>query len=144
MVPEKVDHFLNLSLTNLGFDWVDLYLIHVPFGVNSSSEADPLPMKDGQVVLDLDTNLEGIWSAMEDTVRHGKAGSIGVSNFDSGQINRVMKMAKIPVSVLQVELHAYFQQQELRSTCEQWDISIMAYSPLSSPGRGDFYKQIGL
>lgn len=45
-----------------------------------------------------------------------------------------MKHATFKPQVLQVELHAYFQQKELREFCEQHDIILTAYAPLGSPG----------
>jgi diketogulonate reductase-like aldo/keto reductase len=67
---------------------------------------------------------------MEKQVDLGKARSIGLSNFNVSQIQRILKSAKIPPAVLQVELHTYFQQKELREFCRQHGIAVQAYSPL--------------
>jgi alcohol dehydrogenase (NADP+) len=102
MKKEKVDHFFEKSLSSLQLDYVDLYLIHAPFGLDSKSDDDPIPMKNGEVVLDPETNLEAIWKAMESLVQNGKVKSIGISNFDETQIQRIVKVAKVPPTVLQV------------------------------------------
>jgi len=141
---EKVSIFMEKSLKALQLDYVDQYLIHAPFGLDSQSDDDPIPIKDGEVVMDKNVNLEAVWAAMEDLVKAGKTKSIGLSNFDPGQIERIVKIAKVPVAVLQVEMHVYFQQKELREICTKHDIKVCAYSPLGSPGRKDFYNKLGL
>jgi len=143
IVPGKVSHFLNISLENLQLDYVDLYLIHCPFGLDSKSDDDPIPIKDGKVVIDYSTNLEGVWNSMEKQVAIGKAKSIGISNFDESQIERIVKIAKIPPANLQIELHAYSQQKTLRAVCIKHGISVCAYSPLGSLGIKEFYKSMG-
>ena len=63
------------------------------------------------------------------------AKSIGVSNFTSDQIDRISRLARIPIAANQVECNAYFMQKKLRATMDNWGIKIMAYGPLGSPGR---------
>ena len=76
-----------------------------------------------------------LWREMEKLVDSGKVKSIGVSNFSSVQIEKISKIARIPIAVNQVECHAYFQQKKLRSTMDKWGIKVMAYAPLGSPGK---------
>ena len=71
---------------------------------------------------------------MEELVAEGKVRAIGVSNFNSKQISRVLEVAKIPIATNQVECHAYFQQRQLRQFCADKGISITAYAPFGSPG----------
>lgn len=79
---------------------------------------------------------------MEEQVEAGKLRNIGISNFNASQIERVCSNAKIKPAVLQVELHAYMQQKELRKVCKDNGIAITAYSPLGSPGaRGHFISK---
>jgi len=54
-----------------------------------------------------------------------------------------MKSARIQPSVLQVELHAYFQQKPLRQLCSKHAISVCAYGPLGSKGRMEFSLECG-
>lgn len=81
---------------------------------------------------------------MEEQVDSGRAKSIGLSNFNSEQIERIMKIARIQPSNLQVELHAYFQQKTLRSTCKKHNITVCAYGPLGSRGRIELNAKRGI
>ena len=75
-----------------------------------------------------------MWRDMEAAFAAGKARSIGISNFSSEQSEALAKMAKVPIAANQVELHAYFQQKNLRQTMDRLGIKVMAYAPLGSPG----------
>lgn len=77
---------------------------------------------------------------MEEQVTAGLVKHIGLSNFNSQQIQRVYDNAKIKPSVLQVELHAYMQQKELRALCEELNIIVTAYSPLGSPAAKSHFQ----
>ncbi|PIO62279.1 hypothetical protein TELCIR_16173, partial [Teladorsagia circumcincta] len=66
--------------------------------------------------------------------------SIGVSNFNHKQIERVIANSTIKPAVLQVELHPYFQQKKLREFCKEKHIAVTAYSSLSNPGSAFFRK----
>ncbi len=102
MTPERVSKFLQQSLDNLKLDYLDLYLIHVPFGVEPLGEQPLQKDADGQIILDLSTNHAAIWAAMESQVAEGKTKSIGISNFDVSQIKRLIDGAKIKPANLQV------------------------------------------
>lgn len=65
--------------------------------------------------------------------------NLGVSNFNEEQIEKIARSAAVKPQVLQVELHAYFQQSELRKFCSQHDIVVTAYAPLGSPGAKDHF-----
>ena len=80
---------------------------------------------------------------MEAQVDAGLTKSIGISNFNEDQIERIVANARIKPANLQIELHAQFQQKSLRECCEKHGISICAYAPLGSPGRNDFYIKNG-
>lgn len=62
-----------------------------------------------------------------------------MSNFNEEQIAKIIKSATIVPQVLQVELHAYFQQVELRKFCSEYDIIVTAYAPLGSPGAKEHF-----
>ena len=81
--------------------------------------------------------------AMENTVDAGLTKSIGISNFNEDQIDRIVKAARIKPANIQVELHAEFQQKSLRTFCHERGITVCAYAPLGSPGRRDFYTKQG-
>lgn len=65
--------------------------------------------------------------------------NIGLSNFNENQIIKLMKNCNFKPQVLQVELHAYFQQQDLRKFCSDHAIVVTAYAPLGSPGAKDHF-----
>lgn len=75
-----------------------------------------------------------IIQVMERQVKDGLTKAIGLSNFNATQVQRVYENAEIKPAVLQVELHAYLQQKELRGTCKKLNIAVTGYSPLGSPG----------
>lgn len=72
---------------------------------------------------------------MEAQVDAGRAKSIGLSNCNSKQIERIVQSARIKPANLQVEVHAYFQQKPLRAFCAQHGITVCAYGSLGSSGR---------
>lgn len=71
---------------------------------------------------------------MEKLVKLGLTKSIGLSNFNQEQVQRIYSVAEIKPSVLQVEMHAYLQQKDLQDICKKLNIALTAYSPLGSPG----------
>lgn len=74
------------------------------------------------------------WAAMEEIVNSGRAKSIGISNFNGQLIMDLLRYAKIPPSVLQIEHHPYYVQSQLIEFCKEQNIAVTAYSsfgPLS-------------
>ncbi|XP_047353145.1 aldo-keto reductase family 1 member A1-like [Vespa velutina] len=133
--PSDVEKFLKLSLERLGLDYLDMYLIHMPFAfVLDKNEYAPAALDDGSYILDLDTDPVSVWKEMEKQVAKGRVKSIGLSNFNEAQILEVYKNAKIKPANLQVELHAYLQQKPIREFCQKHNIVVTAYSSLASPG----------
>jgi len=131
--PEEVAKAIDLSLSNLGIDYVDLYLIHWPFNFKAGSGNVPKNSAD-EVEIDTSVNVADTWKALEKIVEQGKAKAIGVSNFDEKHIEEVLKIAKIPPAVNQVELHPHLPQTELIEFCKKHNIVVTAYSPLGSTG----------
>lgn len=108
---EKTLKAFDKSISKLGLDYVDLYLIHWP----------------GK-----DTFID-TWRALEKLYRDGRVRAIGVSNFKPHHLQTLMEHSEEKPVINQVELHPYFQQKELREFCKQHDIVVEAWSPL---GRG--------
>jgi len=140
---KKVEFFLDLSLQGLKLEYVDLFLIEFPVGFRSEEDGEQFVDEDGSGMLDLNTDIISLWKAMESQVDAGRCKSIGLSNFNSKQIERIVQAARIKPSCLQVELHAYFQQKPLRELCSKHDISVCAYGPLGSKGRLEFSNECG-
>jgi diketogulonate reductase-like aldo/keto reductase len=101
---------LETSLGELGFDAVDLYLVHWP-----------LPAHD----LYVET-----WRALEKIAADGRARAIGVSNFTPEHLQRLLDETEVVPAVNQVELHPYLQQSELRAFHARHGIVTEAWSPL--------------
>lgn len=133
--PGDVERFMKLSLEKLGLAYVDMYLIHMPFAFKlDESTYTAAVNEDGSYVLDLDSDPVAVWKEMEKQVEMGRAKSIGLSNFNEEQVSNIWKNASIKPSNLQIELHAYMQQNSLRQLCRSHNIAVTAYSPLASPG----------
>ncbi|MBO0601881.1 aldo/keto reductase [Sporosarcina sp. E16_3] len=96
------------SLTKLGVDYLDLYLIHWPVA-GKYKEA---------------------WRALETLYKEGRVKAIGVSNFQIHHLEDLMKDAEIKPMVNQVEYHPRLTQKELQAFCQQQDIQLEAWSPL--------------
>ena len=74
---------------------------------------------------------------MEEQVDTGRTRSIGLSNFNSEQLDKIVKNARIRPVNLQVEMHAYFQQTKLREFCKDKTLVLTAYAPLGSKTRSE-------
>ncbi|CAH0551390.1 unnamed protein product [Brassicogethes aeneus] len=144
MRAEHVEHFIKRSLKDLQLDYLDLYLIHVPFGFNYKGEDLHPHSADGNIDLDLTTDHISVWKKMEEMKQKNLTKSIGVSNFNMSQVQRILDNCKIPPSNLQIECNAYNQQKEMVEFCKKNDIVVTAYSPLGSPGLGKFLSQFGV
>jgi diketogulonate reductase-like aldo/keto reductase len=97
------------SLTRLGIDYVDLYLIHWPEGGPTWA-----------------------WPGMERARELGMARSIGVSNFGAGELERVIAAGTVRPAVDQVEFSAMRYRRGLLDACLKQDVAAEAYSPLGT------------
>jgi len=111
-LPEDARLAFELSLQELGFDYVDLFLIHWP-----------LPTRyDGDFV--------STWKALEEFYRDGRARSIGVSNFQPHHLRRLHENTEVPPAVNQIEVHPFLTQDEVRGFCAEHGIAVEAWSPI--------------
>ena len=110
------------TVTKLGVDTLDLYLIHWP----------------------VEGKYKETWKAMEKLYKDGRIRAIGVSNFHPAHLEDLMKDAEIKPMVNQVEFHPLLNQQELRDYCKQHSIQMEAWSPLAQGKllNNDVVKQI--
>ncbi len=110
--PDDARRAFDESLKVLGFDYLDLFLIHWP-----------LPTRyDGDYV--------STWQTLEEFYRDGRARSIGVSNFQPRHLRRLHTECEIPPAVNQIEVNPYLTQDEVRGFCAEHQIAIEAWSPL--------------
>ncbi|XP_038221004.1 aldo-keto reductase family 1 member B1-like isoform X1 [Zerene cesonia] len=131
--PDLVKGALLKTLENLNIKYIDLYLIHWPQGYKEDGELFPADAS-GKIQFS-DVDYVDTWKALEPLVGEGLVRSLGISNFNSKQIDRLLKSATIKPVVNQVECHPYLNQQRLIQYCEARGIKITAYSPLGSPDR---------
>eukprot|EP01129_Flabellula_baltica_P001648 TRINITY_DN11594_c0_g1_i1.p1 TRINITY_DN11594_c0_g1~~TRINITY_DN11594_c0_g1_i1.p1 ORF type:complete len:317 (-),score=74.69 TRINITY_DN11594_c0_g1_i1:36-986(-) len=132
--PNDVRPAIEVTLKNLGLEYLDLYLIHWP--ITFAKLGDQLfPTDDsGNAMLTYQPNTE-TWGAMEQLVDAGLTKFIGLSNFNQNQIQEILDIAKIRPSFLQCESHPYLPQNDLIQFCKDNGIIFEAYSPLGSPDR---------
>jgi 2,5-diketo-D-gluconate reductase A len=110
--PDDARRAFDASLDALGFDYLDLFLIHWP-----------LPTRyDGDFV--------STWRTLEEFYRDGRARSIGVSNFQAHHLRRLHTETEVPPAVNQIEVHPYLTQDELRAFCAQHQIAVEGWAPL--------------
>ncbi|HEX4297468.1 MAG TPA: aldo/keto reductase [Devosia sp.] len=101
------------TMAGLGLDVLDLFLIHWP-----------VPGQDRYVEA---------WTTLLELQQQGRIRSIGVSNFDPDQIERLIRETGVAPVLNQIELHPRFQQRDLRGYHKRRDIRLMSWSPLG-PG----------
>lgn len=97
------------SLERLGIDQLDLYLVHSPRGGPTWA-----------------------WPGMERALERGLTRSIGVSNFDAGELETVIEACTTPPAVDQVQFSPFQYRRELLNACQRHGIALEAYSPLTS------------
>lgn len=100
---------LAASLEKLGMDYIDLYLLHQPYG-----------------------DVAGAWKALEEAKEDGVLKSIGVSNMTPKIWKEFLPQASTIPAVNQVECNPFFQQKELKALLAEHNVKIEAYQPLGS------------
>jgi len=107
----KTSDAIDKMLKRLDTDYIDLLLLHQQFG-----------------------DYIGAYKDMQKAVKDGRVKSIGLSNFESERLEEVLDIANICPSVLQVECHPYYQQNELKKRIKKYGTIIESWYPI---GHGD-------
>lgn len=107
------------SLSRLGMDYLDLYLIHMPYG-----------------------DVFGAWQAMEQLYREGRVRAIGVCNFSTARLADLMSHFTVVPAVNQVETHIFNQQQAMTRYASKHGIHIEAWSPFAEGKNGFFQNEV--
>ncbi len=106
----------DLSMKKLGLDYLDLYLMHKPYG-----------------------NYYAAWRAMERLYKEGRIRAIGVTSFSNERLQDLFLHNEIKPAVNQLETHPFFQQQSANEFLRQEDIQHEAWSPFAE-GLNDIFN----
>ncbi|KAF7325863.1 Aldo-ket-red domain-containing protein [Mycena kentingensis (nom. inval.)] len=121
---KEPDAALASSLSKLGVDYLDLWLMHWPAPMTKDTPAGPDFTHDW---LDTWKSMERLYKANPDKLK-----AIGVSNFSVEFMERLLAVAEVVPAVNQIELHPSCPQHDVVEFCEKKGIVITAYSPLGS------------
>jgi diketogulonate reductase-like aldo/keto reductase len=112
---EKTKKAFEKSLKRLQLDYLDLYLIHQPFG-----------------------DVYGAWRAMEEIYKEGKVRAIGVSNFQPDRLMDLIMHNKVVPAVNQIETHPFCQQVETQKFLKENNVQIESWGPFAE-GRNNLF-----
>ncbi len=113
---EKAKKSIDDSLKKLQTDYIDLLLLHQPFG-----------------------DYYGAYRAMEEAYKEGKVRAIGVSNFYPDRFVDLCHFVDVKPAINQVETHVFNQQKEVRKYMEKYGTQIMAWGPFAE-GKNNMFK----
>lgn len=115
---ERAKRAFERSLKRLGLDYLDLYLIHQPFG-----------------------DYYGSWRAMEELYREGNVRAIGVSNFYPDRLVDLICHSEVVPAVNQVETHPFFQQTEAQKVMQEYGVQMESWGPFAEGRNGLFTNE---
>lgn len=116
---ESAQQAFNQSLERLGLDYLDLYLIHQPYG-----------------------DVHGSWRAMEELYKEGRIRAIGVSNFQPDRVMDFICNTQIVPAVNQIELHPFCQQVEAARFLADNGVQTQSWAPFAEGRNGLFENEI--
>ena len=112
---EKAKQGIDDSLQKLGLDYMDLYLLHQPYG-----------------------DVAGAWRALVEAQKAGKIKSIGVSNFAPDQLMNLELMSNVKPALNQIEVSPWYQEDDAVKFAQQQDIQVEAWAPFAE-GKHDIF-----
>lgn len=112
---EQTQAAIQVSLTRLGLDYIDLYLIHQPLG-----------------------DVYGSWRAMEAAYQDGQLKALGVANFENDRLQDLIMHNEVKPTVDQIELHPFYQQPQRVQWLLNHDIVPEAWGPFAEVKKGIF------
>lgn len=113
---ERAKKGIDASLQRLGTDYLDLYLLHQPYG-----------------------DVMGAWRAMQEAYRAGKIRAIGVSNFYGDQLKNLELTMEVKPAVNQIEVNPWYQQVKEVAVNQREDVRVKAWAPFAE-GKHDIFK----
>ncbi|RJF53409.1 aldo/keto reductase [Pediococcus acidilactici] len=113
---ERAKKGIDASLQRLGTDYLDLYLLHQPYG-----------------------DVMGAWRAMQEAYRAGKIRAIGVSNFYGDQLKNLELTMEVKPAVNQIEVNPWYQQVKEVAVNQREDVRVEAWAPFAE-GKHDIFK----
>ena len=105
---ERAQKGIKQSLNNLGLDYLDLYLLHQPYG-----------------------DVVGAWRALEEAYKAGKIRAIGVSNFYGDQLKNLELSNEVKPAINQIEVNPWYQQKSEVDFAQSDDIQVEAWAPFA-------------
>ena len=108
-----------ISMEKLGLDYLDLYLLHMPFG-----------------------NYYSAWKAMEELYESGYIKAIGVCNFYKERLIDFVTNSKITPAINQIETHPFFQRWEDQELMKEYNITLESWAPLAEGSNNIFNNEI--
>lgn len=111
---------IDKMLLRLGVEYIDLLLLHQPFG-----------------------DILDAWKDMERAVELGKVRSLGISNFENFNFDNIIDHAKILPAVHQTECHPYRQMKDMREKMTQYDMKLTCWYPLGGRGENGTQEILG-
>ncbi|XP_041368669.1 aldo-keto reductase family 1 member B1-like isoform X2 [Gigantopelta aegis] len=138
--PENVETGCRESLHELGLDYLDMFLMHWPTAFQEPADRKTWITSE---FIPADVDYVETWKAMEKLVDIGLTRSIGVSNFSSTQLERLLQSdIKYSPSNLQIEINPYLTNCQLLDLCKQNGIVVTGYAPLAKGGSTYVGKQM--
>lgn len=116
---ERAKKGIETSLNKLGLDYIDLYLLHQPYG-----------------------DVIGAWKALEEAYHAGKIRAIGVSNFYADQLKNLILTCDVKPVINQIEVNPWYQQKQEIKLNQAEDVRVEAWAPFAEGKHNIFQNEV--